>query len=569
MRPAPNTLRHLAVAMASCAISASAALPVPPESTGLLPRTATGWINGTNGLNNFGSESLSVDIVNNGNVIVGWEDDGSDINSFLGVWTLLDSNGNMITPMTVQTNRDTNGDIDSLQITTNRYLSYFRSDNTPTPPFPGGWGPKVRANRFGNGMGMGSMPWAIGLEVPELFAINEDAGGLAAGGGVAGLASSDDFPCVQLLNNDGTPLRSGVINGINNLGIVTLADADVQPAGAIRIGGWDYLSSGNILIVGESRQADDRALTGQAAGRVPVFRIVTPGGTQVKAYTAVSETPDGGNISRNGAAVTANGFAIRWQRDGGGTTVRLFDNAGNPTSGNLDLATLTGHPEANSGGDGGGSGINGNGKDAYVLVGDYAGSTVWATVLNANGTVRWSRNVAEDKVLTGFNGTSAAIDEWGQVVVVFGASPDPGLRPAIMGRRFDPAGNAVGASFYVGETEIPDLAAPPTYASDSPKVSWRNGTIAVAWFSKNYADPSLNGTKVIATRLFLSGPPSLSVAKNGNSLRVFWPLAVTGYTLESSPSLAPGALWSPVAGVVNNSVTIANPSGTQFYRLKQ
>ncbi len=389
------------------------------------PATTTFFVNGTNGVNNGNTEALSVDLVNNGNTIVGWEDDGADLNHFLGVWTMLDPNGNLITPMTVQTNRDTNGDAPTLMSTTNRYLSYFRSDNTPTPGFPGGWGPKVKASRFGNGMGMASMPWAIGLEVPELFDINEDAGGLAAGGGVANLAASDDFPCVQLLNNDGTPLRPGVISGVNNLGIVTLADADVQPAGAIRLGGWDYLSSGNILIVGDSRQATDRAMTGQTAGNVPVYRIVTPGGTQVKGYSAVSATAEGGSISRNGAAVTANGFAIRWQRSGGGATVRFFDNAGNPTSGNVDLATLTGHPEAAGGGDGGGSGISGNGIDAYVLVGDYGGTTFWVTVLNANGTVRWSRNVAEDHdPQQSLGGCSAAIDETGQVVVVFSASPE-------------------------------------------------------------------------------------------------------------------------------------------------
>jgi hypothetical protein len=138
----------------------------------------------------------------------------------------------------------------------------------------------------------------------------------------------------------------------------------------IRIGGWDYLSTGNILIVGESRQNDDWVLTGQTTGRTPVYRIVTPGGTQVKAYSAVSATPDAGNIARNGAAVTANGFAVRWQGVSG-ATVRLFDNNGSPTTTNLDLATLTGHPEAGGGGDGGSHGINGNGKDAYVMSGDY------------------------------------------------------------------------------------------------------------------------------------------------------------------------------------------------------
>ena len=50
---------------------------------------------------------------------------------------------------------------------------------------------------------------------------------------------------------------------------------------------------------------------------------------------------------------------------------------------------------------------------------------------------------------------------------------------------------------------------------------------------------------------------------------IAWPTNVAAYTLESSAVLETGANWSPVSGVVNNSVTIPNPSGTRFYRLKK
>jgi len=49
---------------------------------------------------------------------------------------------------------------------------------------------------------------------------------------------------------------------------------------------------------------------------------------------------------------------------------------------------------------------------------------------------------------------------------------------------------------------------------------------------------------------------------------ISWPVGVTGFILESKGTLAPVA-WNPVSGVVNNSLTLVNPSGTQFYRLKQ
>jgi len=253
--------------------------------------------------------------------------------------------------------------------------------------------------------------------------------------------------------------------------------------------------------------------------------------------------------------------------------VRLFDNDGTPTTTNLDLATLTGQAEAGDGGDGGDAGISGNGQDAYVIVGGYnTGLTngVWVTVLNTDGTVRWSRDVANDLVLTmgSVRGASADIDKSGQVVVVFSASPDPSLPSMIMGRRFDAAGNPAGATFYVSEVEPPDYQV-LFYPSDSPKVAWRDGRLAVTWVTRSHPDPFLQGYSVIADRLFVTDPPSLSITRSGGNVTISWPSDYTGFNLESASSLAAGATWGPVSGVVNNSVTLANPAGTQFYRLRQ
>lgn len=532
-------LLSAAVAAAIVLPGSAQTLPGAPENNGLTPKTATGFVNGTNSysINNFGTESLSIDIANNGNMIVGWEDDGGGLQDIESVWTLLDSNGNLITSPTVVSNRSTLGALGTLEVTTNIFLSYYRSDNTSIPGYTG-WGPKVKANRFGNGFGMGALPWEIGLEVPELYVINEDSGGPPP--------ASDDFVCVQLLNNDGTPLRPGIINGITNLGIVTFADEDVQPAGAIRIGGWDYLSSGNILIVGDSRQAADRALTGQTNGNVPVYRIVTPGGIQVKGYSAISSTPDAGGISRNGAAVTASGFAVRWQGLNGQAYVRLFDNSGTPTSVNLSLTNLTGHAQAGGGGDGSNHGMSSNGKDAYVISSDYnidGTNGIWVTVLNANGTVRWSRDVASDMVLSLVQASSAAIDESGQVVVVFSSITDAGYARGVMGRRFNAAGNPVGGTFYISEIEVPD---PALFPSTDPKVAWRNGKIAVTWISRNYPDPSLTGATVIAYRLFVASP--LPGAPENNGL----PPKTATFYINGTNGVNNLSTEAPGVGIANN-----------------
>ncbi|HZO53212.1 MAG TPA: hypothetical protein VFB63_10865, partial [Bryobacteraceae bacterium] len=224
-------------------------VPGQAQNNGLTPRTATIDVNPVQ--NNTSTESTGVGIAANGNVIVGWEDDSTedyDIFFFGAVWTLLDSTGAKIIPSTTITNTPHPPAEYMTQNSMNStYRAYFRSDGTPTPGNTA-WGPKIKANRFGDGIGMGATAYYLGFEVPELFNINLDAGG----GG--------DFPAVQLLNNDGTPV-----------GIVSFDDSDAEPAGDIRIGDWEQLSTGRIVIVGESRQAADRALTGQTSGNTPAF----------------------------------------------------------------------------------------------------------------------------------------------------------------------------------------------------------------------------------------------------------------------------------------------------------
>jgi hypothetical protein len=64
--------------------------------------------------------------------------------------------------------------------------------------------------------------------------------------------------------------------------------------------------------------------------------------------------------------------------------------------------------------------------------------------------------------------------------------------------------------------------------------------------------------------------PVLSIVQGaGNTVTVSWPANVSGFTLESSPTLA--APWTPVAGVSNNSVTLTVAPGTPrlFLRLSK
>ena len=76
----------------------------------------------------------------------------------------------MLTPETVQTSYV------AVATITNTFLSYFRTNGTAIPG-AFGFGPKIKANRFGNGMGMASTAYdPIGSEISYLEAINADDG---------------------------------------------------------------------------------------------------------------------------------------------------------------------------------------------------------------------------------------------------------------------------------------------------------------------------------------------------------------------------------------------------------
>ncbi|MGC9329849.1 MAG: hypothetical protein ACP5I1_19595, partial [Candidatus Hinthialibacter sp.] len=389
-------------------------LPGLPEDNGLTPDTGRIFINTPPDLVNNGStESLGVAIASNGNIIIGWEDDGNPpLDDLESVWTLFDSAGNWITPET-----EVSGDGQS---GTSRFLAYFRSDGSAVSGYTA-WGPKIKANLFGEGVGMGATAFSLGLEIEELADINMDEGG----GG--------DFPAVQLLTNDGSPIS--VLSGVS--------EEAAEPAGDIRIGDWDYLSNGNIVIVGESRQDEDLVSVygGGAPGHQAIYRVVDPLGNEVRPVSLVSEVPEATEIW-HGVGVTQNGFAVRFSL-GGRATIRLFDNNGDPITGNIDIGELTGDEGTIGGGRGDGTGFHGNGVDAYALTSSRDGnadglSEVYLTVINDDGTLRYSRVASDDAEFTNADRVDCAIDSSGRVIAVF-ADNDLGIR-LVKARLFDPSG---------------------------------------------------------------------------------------------------------------------------------
>lgn len=503
----------------------SQVLPGAPEENGLTPKAATFYINSRatiwDMVNNGGTESLGVAIANNGNVIVGWEDDGDQLTDLEAVWTIYDSGGGWITPDTGLNSLAT----PEWGYVTNRFLSYFRADSSAI--YPGtAWGPKIKANQFGDGLGMGATSYALSAELTEYAAWDD--------------ANSGDAPALQIVGNAGGPGK--FLPGVTS--------AYALRAGDIRIGDWEFLSNGNILIASESRQSQDLidVYGGAEAATHSIFRILSPTGGVVKAETLASETPIKSEMW-HGAAVTANGFAVRFNTPSG-ATIRMFDNAGNPTSTNINIVEATGFAIAGAGDRGGNIGFHGNGKDAYVLAtyGTHPDTflpAIWVTVFNTNGAVRYSKSVVTDLELAAVGATDAAIDESGNVIVVFHGKYDAANASIIMGRRLDASGTPVGGTFYISEKELPD---PATQRCEGPRVAWRNKQVAVVWESENdpyTVDDQGLQAKVVAVRYFSTFAPGSLESLGLTRVVADRPIVV--------PSVDALGNWEPYSSVLGTS----------------
>ena len=526
-----NILQPGLLTMAVRTFNAGRPIPSSPEQAGINPLSPTTFLHHEGAIHNNKLEgSLGVAVASNGNVMVGWEDDGADIKDFEAVWTIIKPNGDFVTPMTtINSTFVPGGPIDT------RFLAYFRADGSPVSGWTS-WGPKIKANLFGPGLGMGATSFGLGAEVPEFAAINVQEGG-----------GEGDFPSVQLVNDDGTPVK--IHSGVT--------DAFAETTGNIRIGDWDYLSNGNILIVGENRQNVDLVdkFGGAAAAQHAIFRILTPAGVVVKAETLVGEIAERMEIW-HGSAVTANGFAIRFST-ATGPKIRLFNNDGSPASGNIDLVTLVGSPIAGGGGRGEGIGFDGNGVNAYAFAAsgvDTDGTRqVIVAVINANGTLKWMKRVTEPGItLLTSDRVDCSIDAKGRVAVVFtDTAPNVVLGatgvPTVMARLFAANGDPITGTFYVSEIDSPSASATE---ARRPRVHWRNDELAVAYESR--ANPVVfdgNMDQIpdltMAVRVFSTFTPGTVEAEGLTR--------VVPDTAVIPTSLAALGNWEPNASVLGNS----------------
>jgi hypothetical protein len=80
--------------------------------------------------------------------------------------------------------------------------------------------------------------------------------------------------------------------------------------------------------------------------------------------------------------------------------------------------------------------------------------------------------------------------------------------------------------------------------------------------------------QLVGPNVLLSTNASLNTLTSGGNLTVQWPAASAGLTLESSPTLGAGAVWTPAAMTpamigTNNQVTLFPTNAAMFFRLQR
>ena len=105
-------------------------------------------------------------------------------------------------------------------------------------------------------------------------------------------------------------------------------------------------------------------------------------------------------------------------------------------------------------------------------------------------------------------------------------------------------------------------ASDPTF----PQEGWIGNIDEVAFYGSVLSADAINNHFLAMVGLVPA--PTISYSVSGNQITISWPSYATGFTLESTASLSVPS-WTPVGGVVSNSVTVTISPGSQFFRLRK
>jgi len=386
------------------------------------------------------------------------------------------------------------------------WVLYFDDEGNPFPKGSAS-GVKIKANLFGPGWGIGS--YTASVQTPSL-AVAQSLG---------------QTPILQLFQNDGTPIvpaKCGVPEDF------------AAAAGDIRIGDFDFLSNGNIVTIGESRQLDENinlfGVPEALAGNVIVLSIMKPDEQfPTVHFGRLTEEPTRSE-TWHGLGVTQNGFAARvFKGASTGAVLRFFQNDGTPLTGDVPLTQFGEGEIAGVLGTGTGrgdqQGWHGDGGSRYILasldyldLGYIIGSAPFVGIFSEFGDLI----VGPVHVTGGPDGWSwvdGSLDDGridaalqsdpatGRFICVWADKAFLGLEAGIlMGRIFEADGTpltkmiALDNHFDIGLMEQAGL-------SRRPRVVWRGNKIAVAWVTTNFDE---NPNQMCTLRTFTFGEEAVS-----------------------------------------------------------
>jgi len=186
---------------------------------------------------------------------------------------------------------------------------------------------------------------------------------------------------------------------------------------------------------------------------------------------------------------------------------------------------------------------------APCLVSDRDGASVWSIHMAAwqNGIGNWNGDRFQTLPLPGAAG-------WHHFAVTFGAG--------FVSMYWDgkPLGNfPQSINFNSGKTTQIGSAG-PAIASEA----WIGHIDELAFYNA-----TLDQAVIWDHFLAMVGPdsaPVISITRSCNQVTLSWPAGAVGYILHSTEDLATPS-WTPVGGVVGNSVTVDASNGKRFYRL--
>ncbi len=102
---------------------------------------------------------------------------------------------------------------------------------------------------------------------------------------------------------------------------------------------------------------------------------------------------------------------------------------------------------------------------------------------------------------------------------------------------------------------------------------WLNGAIdEFRIYAGVLQSGDVSSAQTVGPDVLLTTNVSLNISQGGDAMIFNWPVAASGFTLESSPTLGSNAVWTPVKGAplvigLNNQVAISPTNSSMFFRL--